>query len=171
MQISEIKNHHIARVLLLVLGVVVCLGAFYSFVEKNFTKSATSEVVTQNNRTIPPHTAMVTIREKTFFAELATTDSERTKGLGGRASLAENSGMLFVFEQPDKYSFWMKDTLIPLDMIWISADKKIVYIAKNVQPDSYPNLFSPDTDALYVLELAGGESDKNLLEVGYEVSF
>lgn len=69
----------------------------------------------------------------TISAEVANTPYLRSRGLGGRDSLDENSGMLFVFDKPGKYQFWMKDMKIPLDLIWISGDR-IVGIVENVPP-------------------------------------
>jgi hypothetical protein len=95
-------------------------------------------------------------------AELARTDAERQKGLMFRDKLLPDQGMLFVFETEYPYSFWMKSTLIPLDMIWLDKDRTIVHIAKNVPPckeDPCPS-YSPDRPALYVLELAAGSADR-----------
>ncbi len=77
--------------------------------------------------------------------------------------------MLFVFDKPDIYSFWMKDMLFPIDMIWISEDGKVVYIERDARPESYPNSFIPDAPAKYVLEVNAGFSEKNNLKVGDKV--
>ncbi len=97
-----------------------------------------------------------------FKVELAATPEERTRGLMFRNSLAADAGMLFVFEQEGIYPFWMKNTKIPLDMIWIDKDKKVVFVAKNVQPcdvDQCPNII-PDGTAMYVLEINAGLAEK-----------
>ncbi len=159
----------IQRGIFLVLFVLILLGAFYSILDRG---------VGMNK--IPPHSALITIHNTpdslaytsvSYMAELATTEEEQTKGLGGRQSLALGTGMLFVFPEPGSYGFWMKDTLIPLDMIWIAADKHIVTIAKDVQPSSYPSVYSPDEEAQYVLEVSAGEAEKNHFAVGDTVSF
>jgi uncharacterized membrane protein (UPF0127 family) len=105
------------------------------------------------------------------------TESERKKGLAGKLSLAQNEGMLFVFDQKNVYpSFWMKDTLIPLDIIWIKGNK-ITKIEKNVQPpapgtlDSQLKLYYPDKPIDYVLEVNAGFSDLNNVKVGDSVDF
>ena len=69
-----------------------------------------------------------------FQVELARTESERDQGLMYRKELDKNKGMLFIFDKEGIYPFWMKNTLIPLDMIWIDSNNKIVFIAQNVQP-------------------------------------
>lgn len=85
-----------------------------------------------------------------------------------RKSLGPTEGMLFVFDFVDFYPFWMKSTLIPLDMIWISPEQRIVYIAERVPPckqDPCPS-YSPMQKALYVLELAAGSAGKHHLKIG-----
>jgi hypothetical protein len=108
----------------------------------------------------------VQIAGQEISVELASTTAEQNKGLSGRSELLENSGMLFVFDQPGKHSFWMKDMNFPIDMIWVGEDMKVVYIKKNATPETYPEAFTPDTDAKYVLEISAGFSDKNGLKVG-----
>ena len=75
--------------------------------------------------------------------ELAVSDAEKGKGLSGRTGLAPNTGMLFVFEKPGPYAFWMKDMNFPIDIIWLSEDLKVVYIKQNTRPESYPDAFGP----------------------------
>lgn len=84
---------------------------------------------------------------------IADTDAERKIGLSGVASLPEREGMLFIFEQEGNYGFWMKDTLIPLDIIWIDDEGVIVHIEENVRPDSYPTIYSSPRPARFVLEV------------------
>jgi len=88
--------------------------------------------------------------------EYALNDTEREKGLGGKTDVPEGYGMLFVFPDDDLYGFWMKDTLVPLDMFWIDAQGQVVYIAADVATSTYPNVFYPSAPARYVLETAAG---------------
>ena len=99
---------------------------------------------------------------KSVTAELVVTDEERQRGLMFREKLLPDQGMLFVFEEEGLYSFWMKNTLISLDMLWINKDRRIVHIARNVPPckeDPCPS-YSPERQGLYVLELAAGAADR-----------
>lgn len=108
-------------------------------------------------------------------AEIASTESQRQKGLGDRKTLGENSGMLFIFDTKDVFpSFWMKDMLIGIDIIWIN-DAKVAKIDKNIEPpdkatsDSQLKLYRPDAPIDYVLEVATGFSDKNNIKTGDSV--
>lgn len=88
--------------------------------------------------------------------EFATTSAAREKGLGGRKVIPSDYGMLFVFPKDDYYGFWMKDTLVPLDMFWLDDKGQVVYTAQDVATSSYPNVFYPPVPARYVLETVAG---------------
>ncbi|MFA5999964.1 MAG: DUF192 domain-containing protein [Candidatus Paceibacterota bacterium] len=111
------------------------------------------------------------IAGETILVGVSVTPEELARGLSGRDSLEKNQGMLFVFDQPAERSFWMKDMNFPIDIIWLGMDKKVTHIEKDVQPESYPATFSGGSDALYVLEVNAGFSDKHNLRVGDQVFF
>lgn len=118
----------------------------------------------------------VVIDSKTIPVEIADTPELRSKGLSGRSSLGANSGMIFVFDSKGVTpGFWMKDMLITLDFIWI-AGGKIVKIDKNVQPaptgtpDNALPVYYPGQPIDYVLEVNGGFSDTNHIQVGDSVN-
>ena len=98
--------------------------------------------------------------------DLALTAEEQRQGLSGRSGLDGDKGMLFVFDSPDKYFFWMKDMKFPIDMIWISEDFRVVYIKKDARPELFPENYGPKENAKYVLEVVSGFSDKNSLKIG-----
>ncbi len=108
-----------------------------------------------------------------FKIELAQTNEELSNGLMFRKSLDKNSGMLFIFPEEDFYRFWMKNTLIPLDIIWINSDKEIVFIKHNAQPCLEKNceIFTPNKKVKYVLEINSGIAEEIGLEIGDEVEF
>ncbi len=92
-----------------------------------------------------------------------------------RDHLAKNRGMLFTFDQAQPWTFWMKNTRIPLDIIWMNEKKQIIHIARNVPictrtDDSCPQ-YQPNDPALYVLELGGGEAARFNLEKGAKLQF
>ncbi len=111
----------------------------------------------------------VCFEEKCFKVEKVNTPSEREKGLMFRYSLDENKGMLFVFENESIYSFWMKNTYIPLDMIWINEGKQVVFVFKNTTPckEICPPI-TPLSNAKYVLEINAGLADKYDINIGDE---
>ena len=98
--------------------------------------------------------------------EIALSADEKQKGLSGRDYLAKNKGMLFIFPQSGSYPFWMKDMKFPIDIIWLDDDFKIIGIEKNINPNSFPENFSPPSPAKFVLEVNGGWSDENKIKEG-----
>lgn len=98
--------------------------------------------------------------------ERADNAEARERGLSGRASIPEEFGMLFVFDDPGSYGFWMKDMLTSIDIIWLSEDGKILGIEESVSPDSYPLTYYPPTPVSRVLETRGGEAARKGWEVG-----
>lgn len=99
-------------------------------------------------------------------AEIAETPEKRALGLSGRKTLGKNEGMLFVFDEPGIYSFWMKDMLFPIDIIWLDEGFRVVAIAENAAPSSFPNLFTPSSPAQYVLEVPSGFVRQHTTRVG-----
>lgn len=109
-----------------------------------------------------------------FDVEIAENNFQRERGLMDRKILDQNKGMFFVFDKEDNYSFWMKNTLIPLDIIWINQDKKIVYISENTQPcltswvgkTFFCPQINPQQNAKYVLEINAGLANKLNIKLG-----
>lgn len=110
----------------------------------------------------------VCFRDNCFKVEVASTPEQRMIGLMGRKSLEKDKGVLFVFERAGRYPFWMKNTLIPLDIIWLNSDGEVVSIKENAQPcdlDECP-IIESEKEADYVLELNGGIAAEIGLIVG-----
>jgi len=104
----------------------------------------------------------------TFNIELADTPQERSRGLMFREDLAPDAGMLFVYERPQRAVFWMKNTLIPLDMIFINDRGKIVHVHHEAIPGDLTGIDGGD-DVLAVLEINGGLARELGIVVGGEV--
>lgn len=138
----------VVKILLCVVAVAAALWAAALLVHP-MASTPTTEI-------IELHTITLNLGATTIAAEVADTPALRERGLGGRTSLAEGSGMWFVFDTDDYWPFWMKDTLIPLDMLWVAADGTIVTIARDVRPESYPQAYEPTQPARYVLEVPAG---------------
>jgi uncharacterized protein len=99
----------------------------------------------------------VCINENCFQVEIAETPSEKQQGLMFRKSLDEDKGMLFVYEEDGYYSFWMKNTLIPLDIIWINQTMDIIYFVSAVPCNEEICVsYLPNEKAKYVLEINTG---------------
>lgn len=115
----------------------------------------------------------VCFKDKCFKVEIADTPQERSKGLMFRKELAQDRGLLFVFEIEDKHGFWMENALIPLDIIWLSRNKEVVHIETNVQPcrqNPCPVVY-PKERGLYVLEINAGETRRLGLKAGDQTHF
>ncbi|MDB5225124.1 MAG: response regulator MprA [Candidatus Adlerbacteria bacterium] len=114
-------------------------------------------------------TVTLSLGSTEVVAEVADTDPLRERGLGGRNRLEEGRGMWFVFDTDELWAFWMKDTLIPLDIIWVAADGTIVTIAPLVAPESFPEVFRPTQPARYVLEVPAGFAAKHGIAEGQKI--
>lgn len=103
-----------------------------------------------------------------FDVEMAVTPRQLAYGLMNRTEMPENAGMLFVFNNVEKRSFWMKDTLIPLDMLFLHADGRIHHIHHNARPQDLTGITS-EAPSKAVLELNGGAADKMGIKEGDRV--
>jgi len=110
------------------------------------------------------------INNQTVWLEIARTSAEQIKGLSGRESMAEDEGMLFIFEPKTRPSFWMKGMQFPLDIIWL-VDNKIVDLNKNLAVPTGDNLatYEPKNDINYAIEVNAGFADKNNLKIGDKI--
>jgi uncharacterized membrane protein (UPF0127 family) len=109
-------------------------------------------------------------RTHRFTVEVARTVEEQATGLMNRSSLAPDRGMVFPFETPREASFWMKNTLIPLDMIFVRADGSIANIEANTVPLSLQPVYA-DGPVAAVLEIAGGRSAELGIKAGDTVKW
>ena len=129
----------------------------------------------------PENIKYVKIWGQIIKVDLALTKDAQAQGLSGRNGLKEKEGMLFVFDNSDIHSFWMKDMNFPIDIIWLDEAKKVIYIKKDAQPvslglqrgepDLYLETYGPRAASKYVLEVVSGFSDKNNLKEGDGVEF
>jgi len=103
-----------------------------------------------------------------IWVEIAADDPTREQGLMFRDRMAADRGMIFVFPASGDYPFWMKNTLIPLDMVWIDEGKRVVHVSSNVPPckaDPCPS-YPPNAVARYVLETNAGVAAQHHLKNG-----
>lgn len=108
--------------------------------------------------------------------EIADTKEKRAKGLGGRDSLATDSGMMFTFDKPGQYQFWMKGMRIPLDFIWVN-DNKVVDLLQNILPpevnqaDNTLPIYAPVVSITQMIEVNAGFINANNIQIGDKVGF
>ncbi len=125
------------------------------------------------DRPPPPEKPRVAVvsggREHEVVVELARTDAERERGLMFRDHLDRDQGMLFVFDEDSEHTFWMKNTLIPLDMIFIDGLGRIVGIVSRAEPLTLAPRSAPPSR--YVLEVVGGWAEEHGVKVGDTVRF
>jgi len=107
-----------------------------------------------------------------FHADLAIDETARTKGLSGISELASNKALLMVFPGEGKWGIWMKNMKIPIDIVWLDKDKKVVYIVKNASPeDSTSTTFEPKMPAKYVIEVPAGTVDGSAVNINQMAIF
>jgi len=148
----------------IVILLILLIGLSSYFFIKHYLKPKINQPQVNLNKQAL-NISQVTIENVEFNVELAKTPQEREKGLSGREELCLTCGMLFVFPRSDYHRFWMKETLIPLDIIWIDENWQVVDFVAFAQPQGKRKLeelpvYSPKKPARYVLELPGGTVEK-----------
>jgi uncharacterized protein len=118
---------------------------------------------------------VVTPQGARILVEVADTTEKRARGLMFLESLPRDRGMLFTFAEAQPWTFWMKNTRIALDIIWMDPHKRIVHVERNVpgcsrQDEGCPQ-YQPNEDALYVLEVAAGQADALGMKRGVKLQF
>lgn len=131
--------------------------------DKNFSATTTEKV---DWRVIYKDTVPVSVGGKIVQASIAETWPDRIKGLSDTPFLPEEVVKLFIFDTVGLHSIWMKDMNYSIDIMWLNEDKEIIYIMEEVSPDSYPESFAPNKEALYVIEAVAGFVQKNEIGLG-----
>jgi uncharacterized protein len=109
--------------------------------------------------------------EARVAVELARTPHEIQRGLMYRSHLPPDAGMLFLFDRPKVQSFWMKNTLIPLDMIFVTSDMVVAGVVANAEPRTTTSRTLPGVESQYVVEVNGGWAAAHGVEAGVPVQF
>lgn len=139
----------------------IIIGIFTFFIYRTFFAN------------IPLEKASVNIKDQEYTLEIASTISQKSNGLMKRNSLCSNCGMIFVSTAPTEQIFWMKKTLIPLDIIFLDPDGKVINIENAVPQPSVPDLqlklYRSSAPSLYVIELNEGDSQKLNLKPGDQI--
>lgn len=172
---SATKVKKSARIILalFVVGVLVVGGFVLMRAPVIPSDQATDSAGARENRTLsqePLQTTLLEINSEIFTTYIADTSELRTRGLSDVISLDEHEAMLFIFEQPGVYKFWMKDMRFTIDIVWLDSEKRIVHIESNVSPESFPQSFGPNTPTQYVIEFTAGTVEQITLQVGDTLS-
>ena len=149
------------------------MRAMYSFSRNGIVAFALLVVQLLAGAVLAADTRTLEIASKTgvhaFAVEMATTDAERAQGLMNRKELPEGQGMLFDFHRDQEVGFWMRNTYIPLDMIFIRSDGRIMRIAENTEPLS-EKIVPSNSPVRGVLEVIAGTARKLGIAVGDRVA-
>jgi uncharacterized protein len=155
--IAAMLRRMITRRVLLPLLLAVAAGLFPTFSEAQLQRFATSELTIISKT--GPHR---------FTVEVAQTPAQMEQGLMFRRTLADDAGMLFDFKQPTMATMWMRNTLIPLDMLFVDAQGRVVNIHERAVPES-DNVIAAAAPVRYVIELNGGTAARLGLAPGDKV--
>ncbi len=116
--------------------------------------------------------AKATVKDFELNVVVPITSELMSKGLAVKNQMKENEAMLFVFKEPSKHSFWMKDMKFPIDIMWLDNNGKIVHIEENLEPCPLALVcpsYIPNADSQYVLETVAGFTQKYNINVGTDV--
>lgn len=161
----------------LTIGITVIISSLIYYIRaakvSGIREGATGKIT--NSLTIPqclqrslPDRSFVKVGD--WLLALARTDSERSQGLSGVPCLADEEGMLFIFNEPYEVGIWMKDMLMSLDIIWLDENGVVIHIENSVSPNTYPKIFTPASPAKYVIELKSGIFAKSGIEKGTKIN-
>lgn len=146
-------------VIIILALVVFWVFKFWTSEVEIFRTSEVEEVLTSDVQEIK-------IKNIPLNIQLADSPAERVLGLSGRDDLADDEGLLFIFNSSGFYNFWMKDMRFPIDIIWVGEDWRVVDLKTAVSPATYPELFTSRQLAKYVLEVNSGWVNKNNIQIG-----
>jgi uncharacterized membrane protein (UPF0127 family) len=159
-----------AKTPLLIIGLIIMLAVLGAALL--FSQSFIEEVTNTETRTLADKEHVeVVLGELPLRVVIADTAATRHKGLSGIEELADDEGMLFVFDRPDILGFWMKGMKIPLDLMWFDGNGSLIHIEENLAPDTYPESFAAPDPAMYVLEMNAGFVEEYGIQEGAELVF
>ncbi|MDO8569729.1 MAG: DUF192 domain-containing protein [bacterium] len=136
----------------LVLGLIIILGSIFLFFKRQLINEGQIQTIK--------------IGEISIQVEIVDTPETREKGLSGREALPEGTGMLFIFDSPAQYGFWMKDMDFAIDIVWVDGESRVIGIEREVLPNTFPQTFYPNQPIKYVLELPAGSANRYNIDIG-----
>lgn len=164
------RNYIIFSILLLILALGAVLLYYYrspfAFPLVNFSELPNLPQFQSEADKRIYKTGNIKFDKFSITVDIADTEELRSLGLSGRSRLAPNRGMIFIFDKPGFYGFWMKDMRFPIDIIWLDENWKVIDITANAKPSSYPESFIPMSPAQYVLEVPAYFSTRHNIKIG-----
>lgn len=161
------NRQRLALVALLAVGAAVAVYISFFTPRSTYTPDATLRSQMTDGA---PRTSLQ-VGDRMYRARVVTSARELQHGLSGTRSLQADDAMLFVFSRDDTWGIWMKDMFIPIDIVWLDKDKRIVHVVEHIAPDTYPKVFSPPVNARYVVELAAGGVSRGAIKTGMTAIF
>lgn len=140
-------------------------------IEQKVLPQATATDISDMSEPILGTSGQVVINNNVWKVEIAKDDASRVNGLSNRSELRRNQGLLFAFDKMEAQNFWMKDMLLPIDMVFIDNNWRIVLIESNLQSNTFPKTFGSSVKSQYVLEINALEANTYGLKVGDQVVF
>jgi uncharacterized membrane protein (UPF0127 family) len=148
----------------LILGMLIALMSCSSETDRNVIDTGTSFTKEGTLSFVAPGDSVLRIID----IEIAETDAERARGLMFRRSMGYDKGMLFLFDEADESGFWMKNTPMPLDIIFVGPDSQVVSIAKRTKPFSEEQI-NPAAPKQFVVEVRAGFVDRFGVQKGTRI--
>jgi uncharacterized membrane protein (UPF0127 family) len=143
-------------VTLIVSGAILVIGStFLLFVLPNLTKPATN----------------LWLGDGIFNTDIALTPAAREQGLSGKPELQADHALLMAFPSEGEWGIWMKDMNFPIDIVWLSKDKKVIYVVKDAPPEDQTTVYKPEKPAMYVVELPSGTTSSKAINLNDIASF
>ncbi|HET7528711.1 MAG TPA: DUF192 domain-containing protein [Candidatus Saccharimonadales bacterium] len=168
---TKLNTSYIVPAVIL-LGVVAAVIIALAVGEKKPAKpSAPKNTVVQSACGPYRKDGVVVIDGQDINVEVVKDQNELQKGLAGRTCILPDQGMLFAFTKPGQYPIWMKGMKFPIDIVWITADRKVAAIEVDESPSTYPDRFANKIPAQYVLELKANRSQELHMKIGSSVQF
>jgi hypothetical protein len=172
------KKIGLSRLIIIIFAIIIALAFLVFSIYIPAKKNRSSKQTTNSSKLLPDFrkdgSLIINISHNPspifLDIEIADEEAERMRGLMDRISMPENAGMLFIFERDEPRSFWMKNTYISLDIIYINSNKEIVSIQKYTQPKTTSSIPS-EKPAMYVLEVNAGFTDSHGIKPGDKIEF
>ncbi len=173
-------SQKVVKIILITLAIITVTGLILSF-KDNFLVGVLGKC--PKDKSLPFENLMNSRTLKNFSLEndknveitliISTSSPDHALGLSNIPCIPPQNGMIFEFAQPDYYGFWMKDTLVNLDIAWLDESYNVVFLLSDVAISTYPNILRPEPpykSATYVIEMASGEMKRLGIKVGAKLT-